>query len=210
MPKLLHWSINRISEETMTSIGNPVLEQIIAKSRQAQRQDSPSTLSTGEAVAAALVLNRPDWLANMDYTLAQAIGRMEAEWLDMIPAAASQLQERTEREAYAEAERLRQEKLAKIREQRGAGEEIDLSAKLVTVGNAPGYRDVTVDLDLTPIGETDAPPFRTSIRIKPQDGLMIAEHILDVHRFAWRREQPLDAQPGEKKPAWVDAPMPRL
>lgn len=197
----------------MTSIGNPVLEQIIAKSRQALRQDSPSTLSTGEAVAAALVLNRPDWLAQMGYTLADAIGRMDAEWLDMIPAAASQLQARTAQEAYAEAERLRQEKLAKIREQRGAKEEIDLSAKLVTYGNAPGYRDVIVDLDLTPIGEsadTDGHTFRASIRIKPQDGLAIAEHILDVHRFAWRRERPLDAKEGEKKPTWVDSPMPRL
>lgn len=193
----------------MASIGNLVLEQIIAKSLHALRQDSPSTLSTGEAVAAALVLNRPDWLAQMGYTLAEAIGRMDAEWLDMIPAAARQVQAQTDSEAYAEAERLRQEKLAKIRGQGGAQDEIDLSAKLVTYGNAPGYRDVTVDLDLTPIGETEAPSFRASIRIKPQDGLMIAEHILDVHRFAWRRERPLDAQPGESKPAWLADGTPR-
>ena len=193
----------------MATIGNPALEQIITKSRQALRADSPDVLSTGEAIAAALVLNRPDWLAQMGYTLAQAIGRLDAEWLDLIPAAAQQLQARTEKEAYAEAERLRQEKLAKIQGQRGAHDEIDFSAKLVTYGNAPGYRGVTVDLDLTPIGETDAPSFRASIRINPQDGLSIAEHIIDVHRFAWRHERPLDAKEGEKKPAWIDGGMPR-
>lgn len=193
----------------MHTIGNPTLEQIIRKSREALRAGSPSVLSTGEAVAAALVLNRPDWLAQMGYTLAEAIDRVGVDWARLIPAAASQVQADTEKEAYVEAERLRQEKLSKIWAQRGAQDEIDLSAKLVTYGNAPGYRDVTVDLDLTPIGEKDAPSFRASIRINPQDGLSIAEHILDVHRFAWRRDRPLDAKEGEKKPAWIDGPIPR-
>ena len=33
--------------------------------------------STGEKVAVALVLKRPDWLASMDYTLAKAIDRID-------------------------------------------------------------------------------------------------------------------------------------
>ncbi|MFT3761992.1 MAG: hypothetical protein QM761_05125 [Pseudoxanthomonas sp.] len=33
-------------------------------------------LSTGEKLAVALVLKRPDWLASMDYTMAEAIWPM--------------------------------------------------------------------------------------------------------------------------------------
>ena len=47
-------------------------------------------LSTGEKLAAALILNRPDWLADMNYTLADAIWRVGPEWLRDIPAAAEQ------------------------------------------------------------------------------------------------------------------------
>jgi hypothetical protein len=36
-------------------------------------------LSTGEKLAAAIVLNRPDWIAAEGYTLAEAIDRV-AEW----------------------------------------------------------------------------------------------------------------------------------
>lgn len=48
-------------------------------------------LSTGEKVAAALVLNRPDWLAQMGYTLAEAIDRVGPDWLALIPAVAREL-----------------------------------------------------------------------------------------------------------------------
>lgn len=188
----------------MATIANPDLEQIIVKAREAQRADSPSALSIGEAVAAALVLNRPDWLARMGYTLADAIERIGPDWARLIPAAANQVQTQTDSDAYAEAERLRQEKWDKIREQRGADDEIDLSAKLVTYGNAPGYRDVSAVLDLAPIGEAGAPTVRACIHVTAQDGLRLAEHILEVHRFAWQRDRPLDAKQGESKPAWID------
>jgi len=45
-------------------------------------------LSTGEQLAAALVLNRADWLASMNYTMAQAMERLGSDWLDRIPSAA--------------------------------------------------------------------------------------------------------------------------
>ncbi|WP_287106912.1 hypothetical protein [Mesorhizobium sp.] len=38
-------------------------------------------------MAAALVLNRPDWLADMHYTLAEAIERVGPQWLALIPEA---------------------------------------------------------------------------------------------------------------------------
>ena len=47
--------------------------------------------STGEKVAVALVLNRADWLAEYDYTIAEAIERAGQEWVAMIPQVARQL-----------------------------------------------------------------------------------------------------------------------
>lgn len=64
-----------------------VLEQIVSKSRHA-RDGGFGVLSTGEKLAAALVLNRPDWLAQMSYTMAEAIDRVGADWLTKIPEAA--------------------------------------------------------------------------------------------------------------------------
>lgn len=54
-------------------------------------RDAWSVLSTGEKVAVALVLNRADWLAEKDYTLAEAIDRTGPEWLAMIPNIAREL-----------------------------------------------------------------------------------------------------------------------
>ena len=49
--------------------------------------------STGEKVAVALVLNRADWLAEIGYTLPEAIERSGAEWMAVIPQIARQLAE---------------------------------------------------------------------------------------------------------------------
>ncbi|RUV66769.1 hypothetical protein EOA50_30060, partial [Mesorhizobium sp. M1A.F.Ca.IN.020.30.1.1] len=46
------------------------LQHIIAKARDA-KHGGFGVLSTGEKLAAALVLNRPDWLAEMNYTLTE-------------------------------------------------------------------------------------------------------------------------------------------
>ncbi|KGU42927.1 hypothetical protein [Xanthomonas citri] len=48
-------------------------------------------LSTGEKLAAALALNRFDWLAKMDYTIAEAIERIGPQWAALIPDAAKLL-----------------------------------------------------------------------------------------------------------------------
>jgi len=48
--------------------------------------------STCERVAVALVLNRADWLAEMNYTIAEAIGRSGPEWREIIPHIAAQLE----------------------------------------------------------------------------------------------------------------------
>ena len=52
-----------------------------------------SVLSTGEKVAVALVLNRADWLAEFDYTIAEALERAGQEWVAVIPQIARHLVE---------------------------------------------------------------------------------------------------------------------
>ncbi|MCF3640333.1 hypothetical protein LXM94_10185 [Rhizobium sp. TRM95111] len=74
------------------------LQHIISKSRDA-KHGGFGVLSTGEKLAAALVLNRPDWLAEMNYTLAEAIERVGSKWLSLIPEAARELEYEDERAA---------------------------------------------------------------------------------------------------------------
>jgi len=68
------------------------LNDILIKSRDAAKGGF-DVLSTGEKLAAALVLNRPDWLRDMDYTMAEAIDRVGRDWLAQIPQAARILDE---------------------------------------------------------------------------------------------------------------------
>ncbi|KGR40819.1 hypothetical protein [Xanthomonas vasicola] len=55
------------------------LQRTIEVARAAARMGGPSPLSTGEALTAALVLNRADWLAEMDYTIAEALDRIDPD-----------------------------------------------------------------------------------------------------------------------------------
>ncbi|PPT52397.1 hypothetical protein [Xanthomonas arboricola] len=55
------------------------LQRTIEIARAAARLGEPGPLSTGEALTAALVLNRHDWLADMGYTVAQALDRIDAD-----------------------------------------------------------------------------------------------------------------------------------
>jgi hypothetical protein len=63
------------------------LGHIVNKARDA-KNGGFGVLSTGEKLAAALTLNRADWLADMDYTIAEAIERVGAQWIALIPDAA--------------------------------------------------------------------------------------------------------------------------
>ncbi len=47
-----------------------------------------SAQSTGERLAVALVLNRADWLAQMDYTIGEALDRIGLDWADAVPVVA--------------------------------------------------------------------------------------------------------------------------
>lgn len=100
-----------------------------------------NAMSTGETLAAALVLNRPDWLAAMNYTIAEAIDCIGPEWANLVPAVAKEFDRDVQEAAYATAECARSAKLDQLAGQQRADGELDFSAKLVTYGDAPGYRD---------------------------------------------------------------------
>jgi hypothetical protein len=74
---------------------NDRYEHLLRKTRDAKRgeHDAWTVQSTGEKVAVALVLNRADWLEEIQYTIAEAIDRSGAEWVAMIPQVARQLAE---------------------------------------------------------------------------------------------------------------------
>ena len=74
---------------------NDRYEHLLRKSRDAKRggRDAWAVQSTGERVAVALVLNHADWLAEVGYTLPEAIERSGTEWVAMIPQVARQLTE---------------------------------------------------------------------------------------------------------------------
>lgn len=71
-----------------------ILNQLVDKCHTAQGGGF-GVLSSGEKLAVALVLDKPEWLAEMDYTLAQAIERVGPEWLACIPDAAAILANET-------------------------------------------------------------------------------------------------------------------
>jgi hypothetical protein len=192
---------------TVSKIGSAELAHILAKSRDAAA-GGIGALSTGEALAAALVLNRPDWLAAMNYTIAEAMERIGPDWAQLVPAAARQFKRDSEEAAYATAEKARQERLAELTTRQAGDEVVDFSARLITSGNAPGYRDVSFTFDLKPIGNGPRLPIRASIRIGPEDGEEVVREIMRVHQFAWRRDRPIDVRPEEQRPRWIDGSSP--
>ena len=67
-------------------MSTPDFEHLLGKARDAATggHDAWRVQSTGEKLAVALVLNRADWLAEMQYTLAEAIDRVGMTWLRYI------------------------------------------------------------------------------------------------------------------------------
>jgi hypothetical protein len=74
-------------------MNDPEFRHLLAKARDAKigGRDAWQLQSTGEKVAVALVLNRPDWLASIDYTLAEAVDRTGIQWLRIVPGVARTL-----------------------------------------------------------------------------------------------------------------------
>ena len=53
---------------------------VAAQSNQARR----GVMSTGERLAVALILNRADWLAEENYTIADAVARVGEQWMEFV------------------------------------------------------------------------------------------------------------------------------
>ncbi|WP_197339738.1 hypothetical protein [Ralstonia solanacearum] len=189
----------------VTDIGSADLAHLLGKARDAASAGIGG-MSTGEKQAVALILDRPDWLAAMNCTIAEAIERVGPDWLRLIPVVARQFHRERDEAVYAAAEKARAAKLAQFTAQQADDEVMEFSAKVVTHGDAPGYRDVRFIIDLEPIGGAGGAPIRAAISVDPDDGERIVWIIKDVHRFAWDRSagKPIDAKPGEQRPKWID------
>ena len=68
-------------------MGDAEYRHFLSKARAAKEGGDAawSAQSTGEKVAVALALNRADWLAAMNYTMAEAIERAGPVWISLLP-----------------------------------------------------------------------------------------------------------------------------
>ncbi|WP_166255866.1 hypothetical protein [Marinobacter salicampi] len=172
----------------------------------AAAQQGYGALSTGEALAAALVLNDAEALADRGVSIAEALERIGKEWASLIPAVSKRVASR-----LGDIEQTRQQGRLYKAEQRvldlaGDAEPVDLEAKYVTHGEAPGYRDIYLTLKLAPIGAgIDGPQSVTAtVRLNAEDSAVVAKEILNIHRFAWRNgDKPIDVKEGEHRPSWL-------
>lgn len=69
------------------------LDRVIEVALSAKRMGHTGALSTGESLTAALVLNRHDWLTEMDYTIAQALDRIDEDTIPYLAYAARSVAE---------------------------------------------------------------------------------------------------------------------
>ncbi len=65
--------------------------------------------------------------------------------------------------------------------------------RLRTVGSAPCYRDVSLNIELHSGTQVE-------INLRPDDALRLYRELRDVICIAWRRGTPLDAQEHEQPP----------
>lgn len=87
----------------------------------------------------------------------------------------------------------------------------DVNATLVTYGDAPGYRSASLILDCEAVGDDRdvVGKVRLNVHLGHPDTTNLLRHLQHVIAFAWRRSSthpPLDATPGEQRPAWLDRP----
>lgn len=163
-------------------------------------------LSTGEALAAALILNDYAALTDQGMTIAEALDRVGPDWAALIPVASKRALAQLD-----DVEQTRRQALKEDADQRfvnfaADGEPVDLEAKFVTHGDAPGYRDAYITLKLVPLGsKMDGPRTVTAtVRLNAVDSAKMAQSILDIHRLAWRSGcRPIDAEKTETRPNWL-------
>jgi len=81
-------------------------------------------------------------------------------------------------------------------------EPIRMPATLITYGNAPGYRDASVTVEVVDGGKRR----QLELVLSPEATETLCREFLRYHSLAWHRDRPLDAKPHEQtRPAWVPA-----
>lgn len=184
-----------------------ILGQLVAKALEAS-EHGYGTLSTGEAMASALTLDDHQWLATHQVSIADALARIGPEWAAQIPAAAQRVRkflgEFSDSRREAERESVSRSLFALPDEH---GPRVELLAELITHGCAPGYREFHATFRLQPLlgKQSNRPEIEATLRITAADGAVIARELIDIHRLAWREgKRPIDAEPDEKRPKWID------
>lgn len=68
-------------------INDAEFRHFLSRAREAQKGGKAawSGQTIGEKAAVAIALNRADWLAEMNYTIADAIDRTNPVWLSLLP-----------------------------------------------------------------------------------------------------------------------------
>lgn len=184
---------------------DPELRHIVSVCRSAAARGGVGVLSTGEMLAAALVLNRADWLAEVGYTIVEALERVGPDWVVRL-GAARRIMEDDERAAAIVAEGIEQAKVRPVLPAQAPEPVVlDYEATLVTYGHAPGYRDASITVDLRELdGTLDGHRFRASITFRHKGSEDVARHIIAVHNSAWSMlDGPLDREEGEQRPRWL-------
>lgn len=165
------------------------------------------TLSTGEALAAALILNDHAVLVDREMTIAEALDRVGPDWSALIPTASKRVLAQLDDLEQTRRQVKKQEADERFVDFAADDEPVDLEAKFVTYGEAPGYRDAYITLKLVPLGsEMDGPKTVTAtVRLNAVDSAKVAQSIFDIHQLAWRAgNRPIDAKDSEKRPSWLD------
>jgi hypothetical protein len=186
------------------------IDHLMRAVRHAAAANGSGALSSGEAITAALVLNRADWLADMGYTIGQALDRIDEGDVELIPRAEKLWRAECESHAEVAAIAARAAKVADLFGNAPGHESDDplhLDSQLVTYGDAPGYRHVLyLVFDVSVVGRAvPEKKHRIELRVRAADGDPIVSHIMGVHRFAWSDgNRPIDAAEGERRPTWID------
>lgn len=185
------------------------IDHLMRAVRHAAAVNGAGALSSGEAVTAALVLNRADWLADMGYTIAQALDRLDEGDVELIPRAEKLWRAECDRHAEVAAIAARAAKVADLLGNPQGNESDDplyLDSQLVTYGDSPGYRHVYLVFDVSVVGRAvPEKKHRIELRVRAADADPIVSHIVGVHRFAWRDgNRPIDAKEDERRPGWID------
>lgn len=164
-------------------------------------------LSTGEAIAAALILNDHAVLADRGMTIAEALDRVGPHWSVLIPTASKRVLVQLDDVEQTRHQVKKQKADKSFVDLAVDGEPIDLEAKFITYGEAPGYRDAYITLKLVPLGsKLDGPKTVTAtVRLDTVDSAKVAQSIIDIHQLAWRPgNRPIDAEESETRPSWLD------